>query len=299
MNQSNSLKYSTSKTFKGQFIKVFIQLDDECKNGHQDFNVTGEVYEANKPICDKNMISCGCVHDEILRAFPEFKIFVDLHLCDYLGIPMHCTANGYYHLQNGFNSTKPDNNSFKNEFCNYYRVTPNEFNILNTSKSEIQFYLHLKELQIFDHWKAQANHAIETLEYLTDTTFIIDSKRTQLHAPTEEEINVEQQRIKEGYYTPAAEQQRYQNKVNAKIKEMADDIEEKHQGELFELELKKQIILIGGFEALDDCIYYDHTKTIAFNWQTYSKGIDKSLFDKIASEIILPEGVNIEFKLPK
>ena len=96
--KTNSLKYSTRKVVGNKDITVNIRLNDECKNGHQDFSITGEIYQAGKPRNDRNMIMAGCCHEEILKYFPQFKIFIDLHLCDYKGIPMHAAANMHYHM---------------------------------------------------------------------------------------------------------------------------------------------------------------------------------------------------------
>ncbi len=40
----------------------------------------------------------GCCHDLILEHFPQFADLVALHLSDNKGVPMHATANGFYHL---------------------------------------------------------------------------------------------------------------------------------------------------------------------------------------------------------
>lgn len=42
--------------------------------------------------------SGGCLHDEILKHFPQFADLVDLHLSDIDGTPTHAEANGAYWL---------------------------------------------------------------------------------------------------------------------------------------------------------------------------------------------------------
>lgn len=40
----------------------------------------------------------GCCHDEVLRIFPDLKIFINLHLSNIDGVPMHYIENGFYHF---------------------------------------------------------------------------------------------------------------------------------------------------------------------------------------------------------
>ena len=75
----NDLRFSTSKTVGNETIYVKIRLNDECKNGHQDFSITGDIYKAGEPKTDSNHICGGCIHEEIEKHFPEFKIFINLH----------------------------------------------------------------------------------------------------------------------------------------------------------------------------------------------------------------------------
>ena len=133
---TNSLIYKTSKVIGDNVIYVTIRLNDECKNGHQDFAITGDIYKGQNK-ADRNHIAGGCIHEEILKHFPQFAPFVLLHLCDYKGIPAHPTANGFYHLTNGFNKTPINSPKFKAEFCEYYRISAPQFDVLNTSKNTI------------------------------------------------------------------------------------------------------------------------------------------------------------------
>lgn len=174
--KTNSLVYKTSKTIGKETIQVDIRLNDECKNGHQDFSITGYLYQAGKPKIDKYLITCGCIHEEIIKFYPEFEIFIKLHLCDWQGVPMYAVENGFYHLINGFNYTKPQDESFKIKFCDYYRISSSQFDILKESKNQLQYALNLQNLSILEQWKEEANTAIIYLEQLTGKKFFVDSK---------------------------------------------------------------------------------------------------------------------------
>lgn len=170
-----SLTYRTSKTKGQETIYVTIKLADECKNGHQDFSITGDLYQADKPKTDRYNICGGCIHEEIEKFFPEFKMFIDLHLSDYRGIPMYAVANGYYNLKNGFNRVKVDDAGFKDKFCEYYRLTAEQFDKLSSSESTLHFGIMLNDLEVYKQWKKEADEAIKKLEELTGEKFEIDS----------------------------------------------------------------------------------------------------------------------------
>lgn len=166
---SNSLVHSFDKLVKGgkKHLFVTIRLNDEGRNGHQDFSVTGEIYEGGKPLTDENLLACGRIHDEIAEYFPEFEPFIKLHLADCEGAPMYAVENGFYHLKNDMT---------KEKFCNYYRIKPEQYDILKESKNELQFAFSLFELGIVKQWKEEAKEAIKILESLTNKTFLKDSK---------------------------------------------------------------------------------------------------------------------------
>ena len=99
------MKKEFTKKYKNNFdqnesIIVEIRLSDPCRNGYDDFAITATTYNIRG-----HWQSCGCLHDEILKHFPEFQIFVDLHLCDDNGIPMYPIANnpytGFFAVQKG------------------------------------------------------------------------------------------------------------------------------------------------------------------------------------------------------
>jgi hypothetical protein len=292
---SNKLIFKTNKVVGKEHIYVTIRLNDECKNGHQDFAITGNIYVAGKPKTDKYYIAGGCIHEEISKHFPQFIPFVKLHLCDWEGIPTYAVENGFYHLHNGFNRVKADDPTFKNEYCTYYRITGDQFDRLSEAKNSLQFALLLQNLNILSQWKEEANKAIAQLETLTGKKFKPDSVKTQCHAPTPEEIQKEEEKQRNGYYTKEAEAERAKERklkvLNGLIAERDKNIDKIN----LEFEVKKQVLEVGGESALKNCIFYSHTKQLAFNWMDSDyNNISQELINKIIAEIKLPEGVTIK-----
>lgn len=269
--KTNSLKYNTTRTDKnGTYYIIKIRLNDECKNGHQDFSITATYWEKGVKRTDRNA-SGGACGDKVAKSFPEFDIFNRLHLCDYLGTPMHAIDNGFYFLQSGFSNTPIDNPNFKTEFCKHYRVTPEQFDVLNASKNKFQFAIHLMELEIPKQWKKEADEAIKLLEELTGDEFVVDSPKTLLNPPSEEQINEEKQRIESGYYSAENEKIRANKAVDEFIKKLDTELIEKIKKETREIEIKKEIFLIGGKDLYSNVIYYNHTNSLGFNWKGYGK----------------------------
>lgn len=296
----NSLIFKTQKTVGKETIYVKIRLDDQCKNGHQDFSITGDIYQAGKPKDDRCHLSGGCIHDEILAAFPEFKIFVNLHLCDYRGIPMHAAANGFYFLKNGFNNSKPGQENFKSEFCDYYRITPDQFEILKESENQLFYSIQLEKLGILESWNQEAEKAIEILENLTGEKFLIDSKKSQFEPIPEEMKKAEEEKIKSGFYSPDLIKQRAAAAKVERDKKILQDLENQKNKEIEkstnDFLAKKAVFLAGGERALKSMIFYSHTAEIVFNWKSYDQ-INQAEFDLIKEKISLPDFVKeIKFK---
>lgn len=206
--QSNSLIHTIDTNNSETNMRIKIRLNDECKNGHQDFSITATYWEIGKVRNDRNMIGGGCCHDEILKHRPDLQIFVNLHLCDFTGCPMYAVENGFYHLTNGFNNTKPNEANFKAEFCSYYRITAEQFDVLAQSENKLRYAINLQKLGILLQWMDEARQAILLLEQWTGKKFLIDSVRTQYTAPTAEQIADEQAKENAGYYLPSKIQER-------------------------------------------------------------------------------------------
>lgn len=164
MTTTNRLFYTVSKryiqagtTFK---IDVKILLADDCKNNICDWSITADIYEQRK---NGRFVWCagGCCHEEILKRFPQFKMFVDLHLSNHYGAPMYPVENGFYHITN----------SSKETAINYLRITETEYNLLYQAEDKQYFKYLLYTLGIVERWKRESNEALKKLEELTGQTW--------------------------------------------------------------------------------------------------------------------------------
>lgn len=124
---------------KAYRIIANIRYDDECGNGHNSFAITGEIWrQGNQRDCE----SCGCIHDEIAKHFPELKPYLKWHLMNSDG-PMHYVANTIYHVSD------TDYNGLKDgEFNSFtYQVVIDSGDVLFKSKIFYSFrnWLHHDE----------------------------------------------------------------------------------------------------------------------------------------------------------
>jgi len=281
MTNSNNLKHSISVNNKDVNAKVDISLNDECKNGHQDFSITATFWEIGKPRIDKYFTTAGCCHDEILKHFPKLQIFVNLHLCDYEGIPTYVVENGFYHLTEGFNSTKPNDVNFESKFCKYYRLTSKQFEVLKTAKDKMYFGYLLVKLGVLNQWKKEAKKAIKQLENLTQKTFIVDSIKTQFNM-TKEQLKEVETNDKNGFYTIDKIEERQKNKIANEIAKKLIDLKATFEAKSLNLKQDYEIdrIAIVLFNTCQNIIFYNHKNLIVFNWQkdSYSRQYNETEF---------------------
>lgn len=255
----------TAQTEEADMI-IKIRLNDECKNGHEDFSITGIMYEKGKPKTDKYYLAGGCIHEEILKARPDLKIFVRLHLSDADGIPMHATSNMFYHLKNGFSKTPVTDATFEDEFCEYYRIKPEEFKYLSYAKSETHFFILFTQTDILTNWKQEAIEATQLIEQMTGKRFKSSATRSNLVKPEEKAIAKELENIKNGYYSPAATQERKEKETEKHLLKMTEEAVKKCASIMIELEIKQGLYKLGGERFEKNVIFYNHDHTLKFNW---------------------------------
>lgn len=160
MTTTNRLCYTVSKryiqagtTFE---INVKILLADDCKNNICDWSITADIYEQRK---NGRFVWCagGCCHEEILKRFPQFKMFVDLHLSNHYGTPMYPVENGFYHITNSSKAYEKKRAEIINDCKKKQQKAENEKRVMlavldaGLSVCNVIYYDHSNEL-VFN-WK--------------------------------------------------------------------------------------------------------------------------------------------------
>lgn len=290
--KTNNITHKIYESTNYADLIIDIRLNDECKNGHEDFSITGTMHQKGKPKNDKYFLAGGCIHDEILKARPDLEIFVKLHLSDADGIPMHAISNMFYRLKNGFNNTPINSPSFVGEYCDYYRITLDDFNTISQAQSETHFDILFRNTGIIKAWKQQAIEGIQLLEQLTGKEFQSTATRSNLILKQPEVIEQETERINNGYYSPAAIQQRKQKQTEEYILQMTKDALMKCADIMAELSIKESLYRMGGERFVNNVIFYSHSREIKFNWK--SEVLTPEEIQLIKQSIKLPEGVTFK-----
>ena len=290
--KEKELKYTTTKIFGNTKIQANIRLSDDCKNGHNDFAITGTVWEGyGKERWEQR--ASGCVHDEIVKFFPEFKMFVDLHLFDVSGDAMYAIENGLYFFRE----------KSKQDTMRYLRLQSSEYEkLLGFTEDGYIFALKLIELGVVKRWEEEAGDAIKKLETLTGREFGYEwSKGHSSKFFTEEALKECAQKISDGYYTHEAISQRKEKARQDKLKAAIDKINSE-----FEKRVKKAtnerdvcLYLVTHNISLDNFIYYNHTNEGHFNWRSGCDRMSQEDFNAFVESIDysnLPSGIKFILK---
>jgi len=274
-------------------ITVKIRLNDECNNGHQDFSITADLWEKyNGKMKDAGG---GCCHDEILKVFPEFKIFTELHLCDYLGNPMYADANGFYHLKEGMQGGQT--------FAEYYGMTEEQYNVVKIAEDQKHYNYLIRKSGVVKAWRAKAKKAIKLIEALTGDEFENNSTRTQF-TPNSKSLDAKLvKRIKEGYYTVEKIADRETQKAEEKRQKQINDLKKEAKTEIGKIktELNLNLYILKCGLSIDNFIYYNHTNKGVFNWSgsSYYDKTSENDFNMFTSHLDfnkLPKGIVFELK---
>tara|TARA_R110000803_G_scaffold10007_2_gene31069 strand:+ start:1827 stop:2735 length:909 start_codon:yes stop_codon:yes gene_type:complete len=267
MKNSNDLRFNKTKVVGKLKITAKISINDKCNNGHQDLHVTCDIYEkrGNGRYYEH---SFGCQHETVLKHFPEFKIFVDLHGCDFNGCPTFTVGNGLYFLHN----------ETKEITINYLRITEKEYSLLLKCKSEDFLKYTLDNLEIPKRWKKEANKAIQLIEDMTKIKFLNDSKKSQYTPLTDQEKrDFYNKFILTDFYSDKNTTIRENKRLSDLNKSMIEKVNFDYSKQITKYEKEKNIcleLINQGFEIsvktgnIKGAIYYTHSNELNFNWST-------------------------------
>lgn len=278
METTNKLFYSGTKFFteneEEYRITVTVSLDDDYHNNMCDWSVTADIRRKNQRGQYKEYMG-GCCHDEVAKHFPELAKFIPLHCSNHYGAPMYPVANGIYHIRK---SGMP-------VAMKYLRISEQEcVELYIASEDELYFKYLLFSLGIVDRWKRESEELIKELEKLCGkkwvNPYMPEKERFTLTLTDEERLLIEE-RIKAGYYSAENIEKRREEAHKAKVLKKRAEICERYDKIIRQAEAEKKIMLCVFDYGLstDNVIYYSHTNTLSFNWDSYGEKITQEEFD--------------------
>lgn len=307
--------FTVFSTEGGRQIKthIKIRLDDECRNGHETFSLTADIW---RELGNNRWAECGggCCHEHIIALRPDLKPFADLHLADQDGVPMHAFGNAFYwfagfngglgkeyHGGNGSPGKSPED--CRRIFAGHIRATEAEVAAIVSAlpRTEQELQAVLEDMGFPAKWKAQAQAAIRQLEEWTGKQFVSAATRKGFEPLTAEVRQIIADRRASGYYSPEQVAAREAEKAAARKAKRLADIRADHAREVAkaEAELKVKLYLAERFDGKVNAIYYTHSNTLTFNWSTLDKLMTReefSAFVAAADLSALPQDIKFEFR---
>lgn len=242
-------------------------LNDNFKNGHEDFSITGEGRVRYGP---GNIGEFGgCCHEEIYKNFRELRPFIPLHLADFDGVPMYAIENGAFFAREGN----------ANALANHLRIDLEKAKeIIDICKgddelSKIVVPGEIEKLELAKRWKAEAKAAIVFLEETTGKKFKTKGKSHFKSDPERIKAYESFDLSKHGIET------RRQERINTLKESRLDEANKKADKKITEIKqeafLNGLLIQFGG--SSDNVIIYQHRKEVVINWQHRDKGLAYSV----------------------
>jgi hypothetical protein len=303
--KTNNLKHSITVISAKEKTLIKIHLNDECKNGHEDFSITADVWDKAANGNWRESMG-GCCHEHILSLRPKLKPFVDLHLSTFEGVPMHAMSNAWYWFQGAFPESADCSNvnlgpchggtgsgakspaECRAIFAEHIRATPEQVEAIAATNPRTQQELQavIEDMGLPAQWKQEADAAIKQMEEWTGQTFESQATRGRFEPLSAEVKQIIAERRANGYYSPenvaARDAQAKADRKAVKLAEIKKDLEINCAKLRAEYDGKKW--LLEHDQDLSNWIYYTHTKTFCLGWRNPAKEHEVSSFLDIASE---------------
>lgn len=292
MKTIDILKYTDSKEIGNKKINVKISLTYIDTNGYAYFSITGDMYEKrrnNKYVC----VCSGSIHEKILKYFPEYKIFIDVHCLNSYGMHSNFIDNSIYLFKKG------DIDKVKN----YMQANDEQINILSKYYKDKDAFLYMcYKLGIIDNFRTKAQNAISELEELSGKKFENPDQLGKYNFPKldDEKIKEVELKISQGHFNKSYEELLkldHEEKCHKALK----NEEEFYKKQIKEINNRYKVItyILKCGILVDNVIYYSHSNECVFN---YTDSYDKikiedyrNFMDKIDYSQ-LPENITFEYK---
>lgn len=187
----------------------------------------------------------------------------------------------------------------------YLRISKQEcVELYKASEDKLYFKYLLFNLGIVDRWKRESEELIAELEKLCGKKWVNpykpEEERFVLTLTDEERLLIEE-RIKAGYYSAESIEKRREETHKAEMLKKRAEICEQYDKKIRQAEAEKKIMLCVFDYGLstDNVIYYPHTNTLSFNWDSYEEKITQEEFDDFVNKVDrsqLPEDIRFELK---
>lgn len=315
IEETNDLRYGITVLSDGSKTrtKIKIRLNDECRNGREDFSITADIDEKDGRGQWRES-GGGCCHDHILKLRPELAPFVALHLSDKDGAPMHgadsafywfCGFNGglgeQYHGGSGNGGKTPE--ECRAIFADHVRATEEQIAAIVAAsprtKQELQAIM--EDMQFPEQWKREAAAAIAQLETWTEKRFFSTATKAGFTPLPHEVRQLITERRASGYYEPEQVAGRdAAAKVARKEKRIADILAD-YAKAVRKLDDEKAVdlALAEYFDEKANVIFYTHTNELKFNWSNLERLITEPEFNAFVAAVDkakLPAGLTFKWQ---
>ena len=163
---------------KGQKYRIQVRADLVHRDGNSNayFAIGGDIYRHAKN-GRKVWEAGGCIHEEIVKHFPQLQLLVDIHLADEEGVPMHAYSNAGYWA--GHFKIQPEKDTDvlakhlrvskdqANEMTTYINHHYGEFDKITTVKKAWENTC--KDFDLLNYWYEQAQEAKSMLNQMEVT----------------------------------------------------------------------------------------------------------------------------------
>lgn len=284
-----------TETDKPNFrTKLYLRLDDECKNGVCDFH-----YRVEKECYSKGhweFYYSGGDIDFVKKFFPAVVPYLDLDNCNFEGKFMYTIENGSYYLKNLDRSKVMD----------IFHINEEEYHKLLMASEEKDFLAYqLNALGILGRWKKHADEFITLLERMTGDIWVNPYAGKPVPFDgcvlTEQQIAEIEEKISQGYYSEENLLSRKVERHNGKVANKKAETIKFYDTKMETLKREKEVsvsILDAGILSTN-YIFYSFNNEVVFNWRdsdydTISEKEFQEYVEKFGS-VLFPE-VKFTFK---